>query len=161
MFTTRSARLAGNLKTDDKQKIEVEKEIIKIVPSDPQVIYVPQYNPTTVVTYSTVPVYGYYPSPYPVYYYCGPQKLDIACLSYGNAHRSCERPPAGTKILAGLLPKSVMHCCARSCSLQRTLRTRGRGFKSCRARQYSMVYELHVRSFRGLPDPCRTFYPQH
>jgi HSP20 family protein len=28
--------------------------------------------------------------------------------------------PPDTKILAGLLPKSVMHCCARSCSLQRT-----------------------------------------
>src|SRR5216684_2876834 len=25
-----------------------------------------------------------------------------------------------TRILAGLLPKSVMHCCARSCSLQPT-----------------------------------------
>jgi monovalent cation/hydrogen antiporter len=37
----------------------------------------------------------------------------IACPSYGNAHRSCGGPPAGTKILAGVLPKSVMHCCAR------------------------------------------------
>jgi hypothetical protein len=36
----------------------------------------------------------------------------------------------------------------------------GRGFKSCRARQYSMGYELQVRSFRGLRDPCGTFYPQ-
>jgi hypothetical protein len=44
----------------------------------------------------------------------------IACLSHGNAHRPCRRPVAGTKILAGLLPKSVMHCCARSCTLQRT-----------------------------------------
>src|ERR1700737_486043 len=33
----------------------------------------------------------------------------IACPSYGNAHRSCGGPPAGTKILAGLLPKSVVH----------------------------------------------------
>jgi transposase InsO family protein len=44
----------------------------------------------------------------------------IACLSYGSAHRSCGRRPPGIKILAGLLPKSVMHRCARSCTSQRT-----------------------------------------
>jgi hypothetical protein len=65
----RKAQAAKNLKSDDKQTIVVEKEVIKIVPADPQVIYVPQYNPTTVVVYSTVPVYGYWPAPYPVYYY--------------------------------------------------------------------------------------------
>jgi hypothetical protein len=65
----RKAQAAGNLKSDDKQVVEVEKEVIKIVPADPQVIYVPQYNPTTVVAYSSVPVYGYYPAPYPSYYY--------------------------------------------------------------------------------------------
>ncbi len=45
----RKAQAAGNLKSDDKQIVVVEKEVIKIVPADPQVIYVPQYNPTTVV----------------------------------------------------------------------------------------------------------------
>jgi hypothetical protein len=63
----RRTQSAGNLKTDDKQTVVVEKEVIKIGPSNPEVIYVPQYNPTTVVYagYS----WGYYPSPYPVYYY--------------------------------------------------------------------------------------------
>ena len=65
----RKVQAAGNLKTDPKQVVVVEKEVIKIVPADPQVIYVPQYNPTTVVVYSAVPVYGYYPAPYPSYYY--------------------------------------------------------------------------------------------
>jgi len=65
----RRTQSAGNLKTDEKQVIVVEKEVVKIVPANPQVIYVPQYNPTTVVVYSTVPVYAYYPTPYPVYYY--------------------------------------------------------------------------------------------
>jgi hypothetical protein len=55
----RKTRSAGNLKTDNKQVIVVEKEVIRIVPADPQVIYIPRYNPTTVVVYSTVPVYGY------------------------------------------------------------------------------------------------------
>ncbi len=45
----RKTQAAGNLKSDPKQTVVVEKEVIKIVPADPQVIYVPQYNPTTVV----------------------------------------------------------------------------------------------------------------
>ncbi|HEY1461419.1 MAG TPA: DUF3300 domain-containing protein, partial [Casimicrobiaceae bacterium] len=61
----RKTQSAGNLKTDGKQIVEVEKEVIKIVPADPQVIYVPQYNPATVVVASPMPVYAYYPTPYP------------------------------------------------------------------------------------------------
>ena len=65
----RKTRSAGNLKTDTKQVIVVEKEVITIVPADPQVFYVPQYNPVTVVVFSAVPVYGYWPVAYPSYYY--------------------------------------------------------------------------------------------
>jgi len=65
----RKTQAAGNLKSDPKQTVVVEKEVIKIVPADPQVIYVPQYNPTTVVVSGGYASYGYYPSPYPVYYY--------------------------------------------------------------------------------------------
>jgi Protein of unknown function (DUF3300) len=64
----RRTQFAGNLKSDEKQVIVVEKEVIKIVPADPQVIYVPQYSPATVVVQSAVPVYAYSP-PYPSYYY--------------------------------------------------------------------------------------------
>src|SRR4029077_20777982 len=64
----RQAQAAGNLKNDPKQTIVVEKEVIKIVPADPQVIYVPQYNPATVVVAGGYPSWGYYPTPYPVYY---------------------------------------------------------------------------------------------
>jgi hypothetical protein len=65
----RKVNAAGNLKTDDKQKVVVEKEVITIVQSNPEVIYVPQYNPSTVVVYGGYSSWGYYPSPYPVYYY--------------------------------------------------------------------------------------------
>lgn len=82
----RKAQSAGNLKTDPKQVVVVEKEIIKIVPADPQVIYVPQYNPTTVVVVSSTPVYGYYPAPYPVYYYPYPPGAALATgLVWGAA----------------------------------------------------------------------------
>jgi hypothetical protein len=65
----RKAKAAGNLKTDDKQVVKTQQEVIIIEPANPQVIYVPQYNPSTVVVYSAAPVYGYYPAPYPAYYY--------------------------------------------------------------------------------------------
>ncbi len=65
----RKTQAAGNLKSDQKQTVVVEKEIIKIVPADPQVIYVPQYNPSTVVVYGGYSSWGYYPAPYPSYYY--------------------------------------------------------------------------------------------
>jgi hypothetical protein len=65
----RKAKAAGNLKTDDKQVVKTQQEVIIIEPANPQVIYVPQYNPSTVVVYSSAPVYGYYPTAYPAYYY--------------------------------------------------------------------------------------------
>lgn len=65
----RKTQAAGNLKSDDKQVVVVEKEVVKIVPADPQVIYVPQYNPSTVVVSGGYSSFGYYPAPYPVYYY--------------------------------------------------------------------------------------------
>ncbi len=65
----RKVYAVGNLKTDNKQVIVVEKEVIKIVQADPKVIYVPQYQPSVVVVTQSVPVAVYYPTPYPVYYY--------------------------------------------------------------------------------------------
>ena len=65
----RQAQAAGNLKSDTKQVVKSEKEVIIIEPADPQVVYVPQYNPSTVVVYGAAPMWGYYPTPYPSYYY--------------------------------------------------------------------------------------------
>jgi hypothetical protein len=60
---------AGNLKTGKEQKVTSEQEgnttIIKIEPANPEVVYVPVYNPTV--------VYGPWPYPaYPPYYYYPP-----------------------------------------------------------------------------------------
>jgi len=82
----RRTQSAGNLKSDAKQVVVVEKEIIRIVPADPQVIYVPQYNPTTVVVSGGYSSWGYYPSPYPVYYYPYPPGAAFATgLIWGAA----------------------------------------------------------------------------
>ena len=74
----RRAQAAGNLKSDDKQVVKAEKEIIIIQPANPEVIYVPQYTPSTVVTVGVAPVYGYYPYPYPSYYYPYPPGAALA-----------------------------------------------------------------------------------
>ncbi|MEA5113666.1 MAG: DUF3300 domain-containing protein [Geobacteraceae bacterium] len=61
----RKAEQSGNLKTTKEQKVIVEKETIIIQPANPQVVYVPTYNP--------VVVYGAWPYPaYPPYYYYPP-----------------------------------------------------------------------------------------
>ena len=63
------AYAAGNLETDEYQRVENNEGIIEITPVDEKVIYVPYYEPEKVIIYQTEPVYAYYPVPRPVYYY--------------------------------------------------------------------------------------------
>jgi len=65
------AQKAGNLESNEQQKVVVEQApageqtVIKVEQADPQVIYVPAYNPTV--------VYGAWPYPaYPPYYWPPP-----------------------------------------------------------------------------------------
>lgn len=82
----RQVKAAGNLKSDDKQKVIVEKEVIQVVQANPEVIYVPQYNPSTIVVAGGYPSYSYYPAPYPVYYYPYPPGAAFATgLIWGAA----------------------------------------------------------------------------
>jgi hypothetical protein len=59
---------AGNLESNDKQQVIVEQEtqIIQVQPAQPEVIYVPQYNPV----YVTQPAASYPPS-YPGTFFAG------------------------------------------------------------------------------------------
>jgi hypothetical protein len=50
------AQEVGNLKDNKQQVIVVEKEVIKIMPADPQVVYVPHYPPETVYVQQPVDV---------------------------------------------------------------------------------------------------------
>jgi hypothetical protein len=63
------AYAAGNLESDEYQRITNDDGIIVITPVDEEIIYVPYYEPEEVVVYQTRPVYNYYPNAYPVYYY--------------------------------------------------------------------------------------------
>ena len=45
------AYAAGNLRTDERQVVTREEDVIEIAPADPEVIYVPYYEPRRVVVY--------------------------------------------------------------------------------------------------------------
>lgn len=65
----------GNLKTTSEQKVVVQEKTIVIEPSNPQVVYVPTYNPTV--------VYGAWPYPaYPPYYYYPPGYVAGAAFTF-------------------------------------------------------------------------------
>jgi hypothetical protein len=58
------AREAGNLVTSAEQKVVVKGEDIEIQPADPEVVYVPRYNPVAVYGpwwWPAYPPYAYYP----------------------------------------------------------------------------------------------------
>jgi hypothetical protein len=64
------ATAAGNLHTDEHQVVQNDDQgEIQIKPADPQIVYVPYYEPQQVVVQQAAPVYYYYPEAYPLYYY--------------------------------------------------------------------------------------------
>jgi hypothetical protein len=62
------ADAAGNLQSNQQTIVVHEKEIIEIRSTSTEVIYVPTYNPATVIVYSTYPYPWVYSRPYPYYY---------------------------------------------------------------------------------------------
>jgi hypothetical protein len=64
-----AALQAGNLASDDQQIVTQNDDLIEIAPADPEVIYIPYYEPERVVVVQPRPVIHYYSDPYPLYYY--------------------------------------------------------------------------------------------
>ena len=60
---------SGNLSSDEYQNVVNEEETIVITQVNKEVIYVPYYEPAEVIVYQSRPVYHYYTTAYPVYYY--------------------------------------------------------------------------------------------
>jgi uncharacterized membrane protein YgcG len=78
------AKNEGNLESNEQQKVVVEEAppgsstttIIQVQPANPEVVYVPTYNPTV--------VYGAWPYPsYPPYSYYPPGYLATSMISFG------------------------------------------------------------------------------
>ena len=63
------AQASGNLKSTEQQTVSTQQQVIIIEPAQPQVIYVPAYNPTVVFGVWGYPAYPpYYWPPSPIYY---------------------------------------------------------------------------------------------
>jgi len=63
----RKAYEAGNLTSTKEQHVNIEKEVIRIEPADPRVVYVPVYDPWWVYGpwwWPYYPPYAFYPYPY-------------------------------------------------------------------------------------------------
>jgi len=71
------AYAAGNLRSDSHQTVAHSEGTIEITPVAEDVIYVPYYEPESVVVYQPRPVYYYYPRAYPVYYYPYPDSYEF------------------------------------------------------------------------------------
>lgn len=75
----KKAQETGALKTTEQQKVETtvveQKTVIVVQPTNPQVVYVPVYNP--------VVVYPPPPYPYPVIYYPPPPPPGAAVVAFG------------------------------------------------------------------------------
>jgi len=77
-FRTQAAA-AGNLHSDEHQVVQNDDQgEVSIAPADPQVVYVPYYDPQQVVVQQPTPVYYYYPYGYPLYYYPYPYGYSFA-----------------------------------------------------------------------------------
>lgn len=72
------AYAAGNLRSDERQVVTVDHEVIEIAPANPEVIYVPYYEPARVVVYQPYPVYYYNRYPRYSYYYPYPADYSFA-----------------------------------------------------------------------------------
>jgi uncharacterized membrane protein YgcG len=64
------AQSAGNLKSTDQQTVTAQDNTIQIQPADPQVVYVPAYDPWLIYGYPVVAWPGWYP--YPGIWFDGP-----------------------------------------------------------------------------------------
>ena len=71
-----AARAAGNLASTPQENVEVQGQTIVIVPANPQVVYVPEYEPAV--------VYGVWPYPdYPPYYILPPPGYVVSGFFFG------------------------------------------------------------------------------
>jgi Protein of unknown function (DUF3300) len=69
-FMRQKAQQAGNLKTTPQQTVTNQGSTVVIQPADPQVVYVPAYDPWAIYGYPIGPWPGWYP--YPGIWYGGP-----------------------------------------------------------------------------------------
>jgi uncharacterized membrane protein YgcG len=77
------AEAAGNLTSNEQMKVVKEQSVIIIEPAQPDVVYVPTYNPTVVYGTWWAPAYPPYYWPPPPYYYPPGGYLAAGLIGFG------------------------------------------------------------------------------
>ncbi len=77
------AEAAGNLTSNEQMKVVKEQSVIIIEPAQPEVVYVPTYNPTVVYGTWWAPAYPPYYWPPPAYYYPPGGYLAAGLIGFG------------------------------------------------------------------------------
>ncbi|MEL7310702.1 MAG: DUF3300 domain-containing protein [Pseudomonadota bacterium] len=67
-----AAWLAGNLESNERQRVVRSAESIEILPAEPDVVYLPYYDPATVIIRQPRPVVSFFDWGYPLYYHAYP-----------------------------------------------------------------------------------------
>jgi hypothetical protein len=75
----KKAQEAGNLKSTEQQKVIVQEKVIVIEPAQPQVVYVPSYNPTVVYGAWWWPLYP----PFPPFFLPPPGAVMYGAMAFG------------------------------------------------------------------------------
>ncbi len=89
------AQAAGNLQSTEQQKVVVQEKTIVIEPAQPEVVYVPTYNPVVVYGAWPYPAYPPWPLYYPGYYPAAAAAVGFAAgvglgFAWGYAWGHCD-----------------------------------------------------------------------
>ena len=106
----REAELAGNLKSNDKQRVEKAGETIVIQPASAETVYVPTYDPARVYGQATPPATPYYPAVYTdaAYGYAATQPTATTVVTTDNAYNEGLIGFGAGALVGGLLTAAIL-----------------------------------------------------
>ncbi len=106
----REAELAGNLKSNDMQRVEKAGETIVIQPASAETVYVPTYDPARVYGQSTPPATQYYPAVYTdaAYGYAATQPAATTVVTTDNSYNAGLIGFGAGALVGGLLTAAIL-----------------------------------------------------
>lgn len=106
----REAELAGNLKSNDMQRVEKAGETIVIQPASAETVYVPTYDPAQVYGQTTPPATQYYPAVYTdaAYGYAATQPTATTVVTTENSYNEGLIGFGAGALVGGLLTAAIL-----------------------------------------------------
>jgi len=106
----REAELAGNLKSNDKQRVEKAGDTIVIQPASAETVYVPAYDPAKVYGQTTPPATNYYPAVYTdaAYGYATTQPVSTPVVTTDSSYNEGLIGFGAGALVGGLLTAAIL-----------------------------------------------------